>query len=102
MWPQTAFGPLLKEVYMLECLAFILNLIVDFIKMLFDIDVGFTSLGTVMCVTFIFLPMVLTIVNFLKVVVIDELDEAHDFDRLSFFRYRGKHEYKPKHSNKRY
>lgn len=66
---------------MFECLKFIFGLVVDFIKMLFKIDVGFTSLGTVMCITYIFLPMILTIVNFLKVKFIEELDERYDEDR---------------------
>lgn len=51
---------------MFECLKFIFSLILQFLYMLFDIDVGFTSLGTIMCVTFIFLPMILLIVDFLK------------------------------------
>lgn len=90
---------------MLECLSFIFSLVLQFLHMLFDIDIGFTSLGTLMCVTFIFLPMVLTVVNFLRKVVIDEIDEKYDSGR--FFgsysnkkKYKGKHEYKPKHAKK--
>lgn len=89
---------------MLECLAFILNLVLKFLYMLFDIDVGFTNLGVVMCVTFIFLPMVLTVVNFLRGTLIDELDDVYDSNKYSLFinkskkRYKGKHEYKPKHA----
>lgn len=89
---------------MLECLKFIFKLILEFLYMLFDIDVGFTSLGTLMCVTFIFLPMALTVINFLKRVAIDEFDEKHDFGKLLYgsnkVKYRGKHEYKPKHAKK--
>lgn len=91
---------------MLECLAFIFKLVLKFLYMLFDIDVGFTNLGTLMCVTFIFLPMVLTVVNFLRSVVIDELDDAYDSGKYSLFgdkskkRYKGKHEYKPKHAKR--
>lgn len=51
---------------MLECLKFIFKIILEFLYMLFDIDVGFTSLGTLMCVTFIFLPMFLMLIDFLK------------------------------------
>lgn len=71
---------------MLECLAFILGLIIDFIKMLFTIDVGFTSLGTVMCVTFIFLPMVLTVVNFIKVTLVEEIDDRVDYEGFSLLK----------------
>lgn len=86
---------------MLECLKFIFSIILEFLYMLFDIDIGFTSLGTLMCVTFIFLPMVLTIINFIKQVVIDEFDERHDYERI-FGRhnnnYNPRHGYKPRHA----
>ena len=85
---------------MLECLKFILKLVVQFLNMLFEIDVGFTNLGIVMCVTFIFLPLMLTFINFLKRVVIDEFDDKHDFGLLfnGYDRYSKK--YKPKHAKK--
>lgn len=51
---------------MLECLKFIFKLVIQFLEMLFEVDVGFTSLGTMMCITFIFLPIILSLVNFLK------------------------------------
>lgn len=64
---------------MIEVLRFILKCVADFISMLFTIDVGNgLSLGLVMCVIFIFLPLVLIIVNFLKIVVVDEIDEEYD------------------------
>lgn len=64
---------------MIDVFKFILKLVADFIKMLFTIDVGNgLSLGLLMCVIFIFLPLVLTIVNFLKIVVVSELDEEYD------------------------
>lgn len=66
---------------MLECLKFIFNIILEFLYMLFDIDIGFTSLGTIMCVTFIFLPMVLTVINFLKGQFIEEFDERYDHNK---------------------
>ena len=84
---------------MLECLKFIFNLILKFLYMLFDINVGFTSLGTLMCVTFIFLPMVLTIINFLKRIVIDEMDEKHDYGR--FFNNKGSNKKEKKSKSKR-
>lgn len=69
---------------MLEVLRFIFHCVLDFIKMLFTIDVGFTNLGIVMCIVYIFLPIVLVIVNFLKVQIIDELDEAYDIRRRTY------------------
>lgn len=66
---------------MLECLRFILKCVVDFIAMLFRIDVGFTNLGTVMCICYILLPMLLVIVNFLKVTLLEEFDESYDEKR---------------------
>lgn len=51
---------------MLECITFILSMILKFLRMLFEIDIGITSLGMIMCVTFIFLPTMLMIIDFLK------------------------------------
>ncbi len=86
---------------MLECLSFLLNLVVKFISMLFTIDIGHNmTLGGLMCVVFIFLPMVLLIVRFLKVVVVDEVDERYDRGESIFGRYVGKHEYVGRHSKK--
>lgn len=67
---------------MIEVLKFILKFVADFIKMLFTIDVGNgLSLGLVMCVVFIFLPLVLIVINFLKTVLVDEIDESYDKTR---------------------
>lgn len=67
---------------MIEVLKFILKFVSDFIKMLFTIDVGSgLSLGLVMCVVFIFLPLVLMVINFLKTVLVDEIDESYDKTR---------------------
>ena len=64
---------------MIEVLKFILKFVADFIKMLFTIDVGSgLSLGLVMCVVFIFLPLVLIVINFLKTALVDEIDESYD------------------------
>lgn len=64
---------------MLEVLKFYIKCIIDFISMLFTIDVGFTSLGMVMCICFIFFPTVIVFVRIIKVVVLDELDDRYDF-----------------------
>lgn len=66
---------------MFEVLKFIINCILQFCAMLFTIDVGFTSLGIFMCIIFIFLPLVLTFVGFLKATVISELDDRYDESR---------------------
>ena len=83
---------------MLEVLRFILKCVVDFISMLFTIDVGNgLSLGLLMCVIFIFLPLVLIVANFLKFVVVNEIDERYDSSSREN-KYIGKHEYVGKHS----
>ena len=88
---------------MLEVLKFILNCVIQFISMLFRIDVGFTNLGVVMCICYILFPMLLVIVNFLKSSVIEELDDRYDYERRMNRKvgYIGKHEYTGRHS-KRY
>ncbi len=83
---------------MLEVLRFILKCVVDFISMLFTIDIGNgLSLGLIMCVIFIFLPLVLIVSNFLKFVVVNEIDERYDSSSREN-KYIGKHEYVGKHS----
>ena len=51
---------------MLEVLKFILKCFTQILNMLFKIDLGFASLGTLMCIIFIFLPLVLLFINILK------------------------------------
>ena len=51
---------------MLDVLKFIFKCIADLINMLFNTDLGFMSLGTFMCVIFIFLPIVATLIGLLK------------------------------------
>lgn len=86
---------------MIEVLKFIFKCTTDFLKMLFTIDVGSgLTLGLVMCVVFIFLPLVLLVINFLKVILVDEIDEKHDLGIGSFGRYVGKHEYRGKHERR--
>lgn len=64
---------------MIEVLRFIFSYTAQFIRMLFTIDLGNNlNLGLLMCIVFIFLPMMLRIVNFLKMysteVIADELN----------------------------
>lgn len=81
---------------MLQVLTFILNCVVQFISMLFTIDVGFTNLGTLMCIIYILLPVMLFIVNFIKVQLVEEFDEYYDFRKVD--SYTGKHEPVGRHS----
>lgn len=52
---------------MLDVLKFIFRCIAQIITMLFSVDLGFTSLGTLMCIIFIFFPILLLFINMLKV-----------------------------------
>lgn len=86
---------------MIEVLKFIFKCTADFLKMLFTIDVGNgLTLGLLMCVVFIFLPLALIVINFLKVTLVDEIDEKHDLGVGFFGRYVGKHEYRGKHERR--
>lgn len=51
---------------MLECLKFIFNCVVEFILMLFTIDLGFTNLGVFLSIIAFFFPVVLLVVNVMK------------------------------------
>lgn len=52
---------------MFECIKFIFKIMTEFLKMLFTIDIGSgMSLGMLMCIIFIFFPIVLSFINFLK------------------------------------
>ena len=67
---------------MLQVIRFLLHTIIDFIRMLFTIDIGNNmSLGLIMCIVFIFLPMMLRIIGFLKRDAIEELDDRFDESR---------------------
>ena len=80
---------------MLEVLKFILNSVIQFISMLFRIDVGFTNLGVVMCICYILFPMLLVIVNFLKSSVMEELNQRYDESRPRESHYAEYHESAP-------
>lgn len=88
---------------MLDCLKFVFNCVLEFISMLFTIDLGFTNLGALMCIVYIFLPVILIIINFIKKQMIDEFDDSYDIKHRSYkvySDYTGKHEkkaYKGKH-----
>ncbi len=58
---------------MLDCIKFFLTQTVNFIEMLFTIDVGDgLSLGLVFCIFFVFLPVALAVFGFLKNYLIGE------------------------------
>ena len=80
---------------MLEVLKFILKSVVQFVSMLFRIDVGFTNLGVVMCICYILFPMLLVIVNFLKSSVMEELNQRYDESRPRESHYAEYHESAP-------
>lgn len=63
---------------MLEVFKFIFRCIAQFISMLFSVDLGFMSLGMLMCIVFIILPLFLSIINFLKYIG-DDFDLADTF-----------------------
>lgn len=67
---------------MLQVIRFLLHTIIDFMRMLFTIDVGNNmSLGLLMCIVFIFLPMMLRIIAFLKRDAMEELNDRYDESR---------------------
>lgn len=51
---------------MLDTLKFIFRMLVQFISMLFEIDLGFTNLGALLCIIVFFFPLLLSIINILK------------------------------------
>ena len=52
---------------MLDVLKFIFKCIANLITLLFEIDLGFTSLGGLMCIIVFIFPLVLMVVNMLKI-----------------------------------
>lgn len=68
---------------MLDCLKFLLNLVIKFIAVLFNVNVGFTSLGVVFCIVFILFPIMLAITHFIKTTFIQELDSNFNKNRRS-------------------
>ena len=76
---------------MLECLKFLLNLVIQFIGSLFKVNVGFTSLGVVFCIVYILFPIMLAIVNFIKTTFVEELDENYDESRPREYLTASKH-----------
>lgn len=83
---------------MFKVLWFILNSIIDFAKMLFTIQVDDNlSLGLLMCICFIFFPMMLRVIKFIRQDALEELDEAYDSTHKSLIF--GDNEYSPKHAS---
>lgn len=66
---------------MFECIKFIFKIMTDFLKMLFTIDIGNNmSLGMLMSVIFIVLPILLSLFTFFK--------NADDIELAEMFRSR--------------
>lgn len=76
---------------MLDCLKFLLNLVIKFVSSLFKVNVGFTSLGVVFCIVYILFPIMLAIVNFIKTTFVQELDERYDESRPREYLTASKH-----------
>lgn len=76
---------------MLECLKFLLNLVIKFLSSLFRVNVGFTNLGVVFCIVYILFPIMLAIVNFIKTTFVEELDERYDESRPREYLTASKH-----------
>lgn len=51
---------------MLECIELLFKFAVALVAKLFTIDVGFTNLGTVFCIVYILLPVIVMIVSSAK------------------------------------
>lgn len=51
---------------MFDVIKFIFQIIAKFINMLFTINIGFTSLGTFMCIIVFVFPIILFIINMFK------------------------------------
>lgn len=51
---------------MLDIIKFIFQCIAQLISILFEIDLGFTSLGIFMCIIFVLFPLILGVINILK------------------------------------
>ena len=83
---------------MFEVIKFIFRLVGQFLSMLFTIDIGPMSLGLFCSIIFLFFPIVLALVNLLKVNLMDELDDRYDTRRESY--YEPKHAYKPRHAKR--
>lgn len=66
---------------MLETIKFLLQLASQLIAKLFTIDIGFTSLGILLCIVYILLPIMLAIVNSLKHQIVSEIDDTYEIRR---------------------
>lgn len=59
---------------MLESIKFILNCVIELAKMLFNVNIGNgLNLGLLICIIFIFLPIVHRVICFIKQDAIDEV-----------------------------
>lgn len=85
---------------MFEVIKFIFRLVGQFLSMLFTIDIGPMSLGLFMCIIFIFFPLILAIVGFLKFDIIDEINNKYDNYVPEEKYYEPKHAYKPRHAKR--
>lgn len=66
---------------MLDTIKFLLQLTVQFTAKLFTINVGFTSLGVLLCIIYILLPVMLAIINSLKHQIISDITDEYITNR---------------------
>lgn len=75
---------------MLECIKFLLQQAINFIKVLFRLDVGGFNIGTMFCIVFILFPLMLSIVTFIKTTFVQEMaDDYRDTERLQKRKRKG-------------
>lgn len=67
---------------MLDVMRFIFRCISEFISMLFSINIGSgLNLGLFMCIIFVFLPLVLFVINLVKHIAISDVISDYKYDR---------------------
>lgn len=81
---------------MLSCIKFILKFVADLCSMLFNVMVDTNlSFGLLLCIVFIFLPIVHRVICFIKQDAIEELDDRYEESRPRESHYAEFHESAP-------
>lgn len=62
---------------MLETIKFLLQLALQLAAKLFTINVGFTSLGVLLCTVYILFPVMLAIINSLKQQIVSDISDEY-------------------------
>lgn len=82
---------------MLTVFSFIFSCIADVLVMLFNINVGFTNLGMLMCTLFIIMPTIISFVCLLRNQELFYQISEYRKDLHARYDYRAKHTYKGAH-----